>query len=368
MDFETYDRLVRKAYAGVTTKAEWDSLLAELCLVLHVEQASLLLSARSEIPTYVMHDFNVDPRFMADYESYYCSVDPGKPFVSMISTGDWYVDDEWLGKTEKAKSEFYQDFLRPYGFTANLCTPLANDSKILAGLSVQCTADQHDLRSNLAVDGLKPFLAHFSKAVELHFQFDKLLEQISFGKELADKIHSAVMVVSSSEEIVYANSRAEQFFCLSRSASSKKITPNVHGNSVHTAVRNLFCADRKTITRISHCENANTRELFLIGLPIARDHSLASEAFESYGVFVLHDPYQTKTAGAHLLREIYGLSMAEERLITRWAEKKSLSSAAVELNVSIDTVRTQIKSIFAKTGCKGQADLADLLCKLGAIT
>jgi len=58
-----------------------------------------------------------------------------------------------------------------------------------------------------------------------------------------------------------------------------------------------------------------------------------------------------------LLRSLFGLSPAEARLTHLLVTGKSLSSAASELHISRHTVRTQLKSVFAKTGTNRQPDL-----------
>jgi len=56
--------------------------------------------------------------------------------------------------------------------------------------------------------------------------------------------------------------------------------------------------------------------------------------------------------------------MSEARLASLLARGSSLAEAAERLEVSINTVRTQIKNLFAKTNTSRQAQLAALLAKL----
>ena len=367
MNFEKYDQLVRHAYAGVTAQSEWHMLLAELSHLLHCEQASLLISPGRESATYVLQSANTDPDFIADYERYYCSVDPGKTYVSRLKPAEWYVDEDWLSRADKDRSEFYQDFMKPHGFASNLCASLANDAGLLAGLSFQYGAAERDLHSRASSDGMSALLSHLCKAIELRLRFDKLAGQMALGQEVADRIASPVMVIDSRGAIVYANARAEQWFALTRSTTGNWTAAPLYGEIVQKAVRDLFGAEPKPITRFHARDKAGTRECRLIGLPLADGHPLAGEGAERMGVFILHDPSGTQANGAQLLAQVYGLSRAEERLVAKWAESGSLHGAARELKVSIDTVRTQIKNIFAKTGCSGQTDLARLLCQLGTL-
>ncbi|MEZ5355078.1 MAG: hypothetical protein R2762_20775 [Bryobacteraceae bacterium] len=82
-------------------------------------------------------------------------------------------------------------------------------------------------------------------------------------------------------------------------------------------------------------------------------------------VFVT-DPESSTDADAALLSRLYGLTPAESRLAGELLEGRDLRAAAEELGVSYHTARAQSKSIFGKTGTRGQTDLLRLLLKLPA--
>jgi DNA-binding CsgD family transcriptional regulator len=45
------------------------------------------------------------------------------------------------------------------------------------------------------------------------------------------------------------------------------------------------------------------------------------------------------------------------------AQRKTTEGIAAEFNVSRETIRTQVKSVLAKTGCARQLDLAVMLAR-----
>lgn len=59
--------------------------------------------------------------------------------------------------------------------------------------------------------------------------------------------------------------------------------------------------------------------------------------------------------------ERYHLTMAEFRLVIVLQEGCGLKAAARRIGVGYETVRTQAKSVFMKTGAKRQADVVTLL-------
>jgi DNA-binding CsgD family transcriptional regulator len=65
-----------------------------------------------------------------------------------------------------------------------------------------------------------------------------------------------------------------------------------------------------------------------------------------------------------LLQTVFKLTVAEARLCNALLQQFSLVDAAAYLNCSHETVRTQLKAIFAKTGTRTQVQLVELLGRL----
>lgn len=65
-----------------------------------------------------------------------------------------------------------------------------------------------------------------------------------------------------------------------------------------------------------------------------------------------------------LLQALFGLTPAESRLAQGLAEVRSLEALSEQWGVSRETLRTQLRSIFAKTGTNRQAELASILTSI----
>ena len=65
-----------------------------------------------------------------------------------------------------------------------------------------------------------------------------------------------------------------------------------------------------------------------------------------------------------LLRVAFGLTAAEARLAARLASGVGVKEAAVSLGVNRETARSQLKSVFAKTRTRRQAELVGLMARL----
>lgn len=104
----------------------------------------------------------------------------------------------------------------------------------------------------------------------------------------------------------------------------------------------------------------------IIAMPIhARDHGL--EGLPGARILVmLADLEYTPSGGAGLLIDIFGLSNRESDLALRLASGRSPEEAASGMQISINTVRQMVKTLFAKTNTSTQAQLVGLVCRIVA--
>jgi DNA-binding CsgD family transcriptional regulator len=105
---------------------------------------------------------------------------------------------------------------------------------------------------------------------------------------------------------------------------------------------------------------------------IARVVSVESAAVSELGgaavAIVVVDPDECITPSLPMLEQAFGLTPAEARIAKRLLCAKSLNEIAEEFSVTVGTVRSQLKSIFAKTHTHRQSELVALLTRLAMIT
>lgn len=362
MEIDAQDRLVQQIYGGVFYPAEWDAVLEALSEMLGFSQGCILLSETGESATSVIRTFNIDPDFVREYETTYSGIDPGRPHVAALGAGDWYDDGKVLRSGFKEHSAFYQEFMRPYGFRSNICANLSSSARFLAGLSFQSTEERPGFREKIPERTLSSLISHFTKAVGLRFQFGELSRRAMLGQALVDRIRVPVMIVNARPDVLYANASADAWLSNAGATGHN----GARRQCLDKVARRLFDgAQAFTVLKIAGWTMQS--EARLVGLPIARAHPLAQLSDEPLAMLIVHERGNADAAGAAVMAELYGLSKAEQRVVAAWAHHNCVATTAEELHVSIETVRTQLKSVFAKTGCDGQVDLARLLSHLSLL-
>jgi DNA-binding CsgD family transcriptional regulator len=78
-------------------------------------------------------------------------------------------------------------------------------------------------------------------------------------------------------------------------------------------------------------------------------------------VLLLTDLALVPRPAAEKLMRVFGFTPAEARLAEQLSQGHSLAEAAERLQVSLETARSQLKAVFARTETHRQADLLRLL-------
>lgn len=144
-----------------------------------------------------------------------------------------------------------------------------------------------------------------------------------------------------------------------------------HGKLWTSASSNLARLDR-FLSEIEHAKRAGgplpkpvllVREgrpwLLVEALPLT---AASMEIFDGCrAILVVHDLARSASANAEVLGLVYGLTKAESRLAAALCEGKDLSTLSKAFNVSHETLRSQLKTIFVKTGSSRQAELVSRL-------
>ncbi len=102
----------------------------------------------------------------------------------------------------------------------------------------------------------------------------------------------------------------------------------------------------------------------LLAYPARLQRTVSNALADCQAIIILVDPEARNNLTEATLRSVYKLSGAEARLAIQLSTGEALDKVADRLNISKETSRTQLKSIFAKLGVHRQAELVAVLSTL----
>jgi DNA-binding CsgD family transcriptional regulator len=369
-----FDRLLAVLYAAPTRPEMWDIFLKQFATVSRVNKAAL-----------ISHDFlGNDHRMLATlgdcvrddenvrlYEDVYCQLDEWTVrFPKRTETGRVVQGEDIWPNGELLKSNFYNEFLHKVDICRMACVAAAGPLGIFEALSIYRgpSEDEFDREQLAALEAIVPHLQ-----IALYTR-RKLLELESrvFDMETAlDHLSTALVLVDATARVMFANCNARAVLNCRDGLAICRGELIAQEGIARAALRAMLAAAinpgigrGKSNARAMLISRATKRPLQMVAVPL-RPETCATPKKAVAAVFIT-DPDQRPPARPEMLRALFDLTAAEAKLATILLGGKSLSEAADENGVGRETVRSQLKSIFLKTGTRRQSELMALLVRLPA--
>ncbi len=307
-----------------------------------------------------------------------------RPFGVVRSTGAWRIDELWRRNLEWA-TDVYVTRGAPYvdrGYRAVLQSQLFTDDEIRhSRFHQEITGPAGCLHWACGIfhvedriwclpffRGNEPFapdvLESIAEVAGRMARIIGLAEKISrAGAEnevlTLDRAGCAAMLIDMYGRVARINRRAEDLFCNEF---------GIRNGRLWTAANASLARLDRFMAEIEHAKSAagplpapmiiarrGTPWLLIEAMPVT---TASNDIFEGCrAVLVVSDLSRPSITDAALLSLVFGLTSAEARLAAAICEGHNLNAAAATFGVSRQTVRSQLKTVFAKTGSRRQAEL-----------
>lgn len=273
------------------------------------------------------------------------------------------TDEEKLPKSELIRTEFYNEFLRPNEIHSLLMARLFVEGNITVVLNI-ARSRKRDAFGRAEIEIANRLQPHLVRACHLSRQLSGMRRVDRGLKEYADRCADGMFLVDRAASIAYTNRAGETLLAGGRGlvqrngvlrAASERGTRTLHALISRAAAGN---GDRSSGT--AALERPMGRALSVTVIPVPPQH-VQTFCRKSTVLVSVRDPDHVPPASDERLRLLFNFSRAEARLAVQLLEGRSLKEGADELGVSINTVRSQLASIFAKTDTRRQAELLRLL-------
>ena len=269
------------------------------------------------------------------------------------------VDSDIVTPEEAETDPLYVNCLRKYGGGTGTGTiiPAPTGDVIIFNIERSYKKGYLDRRVLPALDALRP---HLARSALLSIRLG--LERARTVTDTLSKLDLPGAVLNASGRVLSANKLLEdlddQFL---PSANGRMMISYRPANLIFETA--LQCSARKPSAAqplsIPIPSNERNAPCVVHLVPICGQ---ASDVFTGATHLFIVTPVSTPQApSANILHGLFDLSPAEARVAQRIVEGHSVDEIARDNALSRETIRNQIKSIFAKTGTSRQAELVGLL-------
>lgn len=364
---------IRGLYEGIVDPHAWQRSLQNLRRASGSTQMSMVVLDKRNDRMSVTELVNPVEGLAQAYQQTYQALDPGRPFTPRMPLGGWYIDARELGVRTLARHPFYGEFLHPHGLGSVMACLVDRQPYYEIYFSLQRPLDgplfaPEDAR---ALDWAIP---HIRQAMALRERTSALTALQRMSMQLMDQLAFGVIVLTADARVLLHNSEGEAWVrrlvpnpAAPRTGTGTGMEEEWKLSRPFTAMVRAACdANAPVPAQAATAQSRQGARAQVIVLPLPPSHAMGQAWQQPAALVAIHDARSSSPLLPQVLRDLYGLTPAEMRLATLLTTGIGLPEACEQLQIGRETSRTQLKSVFIKTGTNSQAQLSHLLTQLSA--
>jgi len=361
--------LIELAYEAASDAARWPALLQGLASALGCEVVAFDLHDREARVARVQHHVGPqDASLQRAYEDYYAARNvflharPDLTFSGAIRNGEAIVPDR-----DAMRSEYFNDFLRRISVLHAVGMVPLREGSVMALLSLMRRIGAPSFSDDdLALLGR--FMPHLQRATVIQRRLREVELERAAASEALDRLQYGVVVLDEQGKVMLVNTAADEMLSANDGlrTASHRLTA-VAPDDAETLRRSIVqaCAPPGRLTldvgaflRISRPSGRRPFGLTIAPLRIA---TLDLATRRPAAVVFVSDPDRSSTGAQANFQRLFGLTASEANVADRLLGGRSLEEIAADRGTSLNTTRTNLKRVLAKTGVHTQAELMRLL-------
>jgi DNA-binding CsgD family transcriptional regulator/PAS domain-containing protein len=308
-----------------------------------------------------------DPSHAKMYAEHYFAIDPTRELVLVAPALRALTTYEEFPHRVRARHEYFEwaERVCDIGDVIGISTAEAHGRRSTLSLQRPTAARGYDAIEKAVVELLAPHL-QIAKRVQL-----KLGEAWAAKTELEAafaRLSMAALVIDAQTRIRHVNAAATALFARSREASSRHgklvfADPKVNA-AFQAAVRNATAQCPRSSAIAFHLAPRRSAEILVS--PLCPEHRAVSAWQMPLALVLIATGARDEQSIRSRMQQLYRLTPAESRIAAALAVGHSVEEIAAANGVTEATLRTQLRSIFGKTGTSRQSQLVSLALR-GAI-
>lgn len=362
MDSEArrYEQIVGALYEAALDDASLPAALRATASWLNATGVDMsVLSKKSGI---VENYSTLDDTCIGEYIAYYYTVNPRLERAFRLPVGTIITDSVVMSPREIARSEFHQDYLNRYALGDCMGTILTDDASMWSYAALVYDRSQGAPDEQL-ISSYQRLAPHLNRLTRLRQALSSTRLQLDRLEGAVSTLALGILLLDDLGRVSYLNRVAEEIVNVGRGLSMRG---GMLSDAAPARPGSLAAALDRARQSASHGGAAVTctlargashvpLELTILRLP----GPLRGDAFH-FAVF-LADTRSDPASLSHFLVQRFGLTGSETELALALMNGADLADIAVSRGVAITTVRSQLRSLFAKAGVRRQSELVATL-------
>jgi DNA-binding CsgD family transcriptional regulator len=353
-----YDELVRLCYECVLDESRWDALLERLIPLSGRQQGGVVIQARGERYGKVTQYHRCSEAAVQRYVDYFHRLDPGLDCMPQRQVGLWYHDWQHLSPKTLKLHPYYQEYMRPLDMGRNSYVKLYETPSHNAYLTLITEVSQStpEATQQQLLEQLSP---HLRLAGAFASRLADLTRQLHHQSLLLEQSGHCFWLVEGSGRLVFASQRGEALLQLPDAPlriQRDRLRARRDGVPLGKAIQRAAGISGPPSASLLKLEEQQNRQLLVV--PVSP--SLIPNGSSPLVLLTLPE----RPIDQERMRDLFKLTPAETRLALLLMEGLTPEACATRLQVSITTIRSQLRALLRKTETERQAELVALLASL----
>jgi DNA-binding CsgD family transcriptional regulator len=282
-----------------------------------------------------------------------------KPDFEITSIIPELSDSEWFMTIRDDLKEQYNDVLEQTIYLTNdkhhFLSVILEENNVKKFILCFLSKPNEKLRYDHEI--FDQIFGHLKKVLNLQKFTQRTVLKINLENYLLNSLTMAVLLVDKGGKVLYQNNKALDLLKSDECLLQKSHDGILMNGSSLAELQNVIQKVILTTTSEVFLFQQN-KKLFVF--PVQTNPKLTHEQL---AIIIISET--EKLSGLfQIIGNIYGLSPTELKIVSSLLENKSLENYANLANVSMNTVRSQLKSIFDKTNTHKQSELVSLINSL----
>jgi DNA-binding CsgD family transcriptional regulator/PAS domain-containing protein len=363
--------LVQLIYQAAADPRHWPVFLERYQTILAARNLALGYSVLDQRPSLIVAT-GADQADIRKYHQYTC------PWLDRLIRTNWRAggadaSHHLITDPELERTACFSEFLGPRKFHYGMGAAILAVGDVPAWLVI-LREKARGPYSDEDLGLLRALLPHMSQALKLHGRISALEAERRGLADSLDRLPTGVLVLDAGGRVLFANRMA-------RRIAGENDGLRIGRDGLSAALPRETAAVRRLVADAARTTNGDgahaggelflsrpslRRPLVLAVHPLPRDELFPGLPGTSAVAVFVSDPDANGESDGAVLARLYGLTPAERRLTSALLTGDDLREISDTLGISYHTARSQMKSVFGKTGTRRQAELMRLLLKLPA--
>ena len=358
-------KLIEQVYAAALDPTQWPIFLDNFAEAFRGEQATFFSHDLRNLQASFHACARIDEAFVRSYIDHYATTNIFVEKSRSVAEGVFISTEALVDRKTYEQCEFYNDWVKPQGCLEFATTNILRDSSMLTGVTVLRGKRPFEPKEAEQWGHLVP---HLQRAIQVHRQLFSA-QLVSTGTlEALDRLAVGAILTGKEANVLFCNRVAQRIMGANSNIQvrgGRLCGETLSATSlIQQTIRTAALTGAGTGTHPGAVLAVSSRSAPPLSLLVSPLHTSGPFAgvISGQGAMVLvADPTRKRSAQKDELSQIFGLTQAEARLLTGLVGGLSLAEYAETAGVSVQTARSQIKAIFAKTGVRRQSELMRLV-------